>query len=529
MFWADKITAEIKQKYEKKIVSRKPLIIRDEKTMSGRVHVGSLRGVAIHGIISEILSEQKIENRYLFEINDFDPMDGLPVYLDQEKFKPYMGMPLCDIPSPDGKAKNYAEYFAEEFIGVINQIGFNPEHYRSSELYKKGKYNEAIKIALENASEIRDIYKKVSGAEKSSDWLPLQVKCEKCGKIGTTKTISFDGEKVEYICEENLVKWAKGCGYRGKTSPFDGNAKLPWKAEWAAKFKILDVDIEGAGKDHSTRGGSREIAESISREVFGHVPPFNIAYEFFQVGGKKMSSSKGAGSSSKEIADLLPPEMLKLLILGKDPKKVIDFIPDGDTIPILYDLYDKMAAEYFSKKEGDYQRIFSLIHTSEQRKKMRERFLPRFSQIAFLVQMPHMDIEEEVEKIKGEKITEEDTREIIYRSQHAKNWLDKYAPEDYKYEIKEKEIPIAAKNLSEKQKEALGDILDYIRSQKKLDGQELHAKLHEIKKDLNINPQELFSAIYVIFLGKDSGPKAGWFLSVLDREFLEKRLEEVIK
>jgi len=401
MFWTDKLVGEIKEKYTEKIKAGKPLVIRDEKTMSGRVHVGSLRGVAIHGIISEILNKQEIANTYLFEINDFDLMDGLPVYLDQGKYLPYMGYLLCDIPAPNGKAKNYAEYFAEEFLGVIKQVGFNPEYYRSSELYRAGKYNKVIKIALENASKIRAIYKKVSGAEKEDDWFPLQVKCEKCGKVATTKVISYGEEEVEYVCKEDLVKWTKGCSYRGKISPFDGNAKLPWKVEWAAKFKVLGVDIEGAGKDHSTRGGSREIAETISREVFGHIPPFNIPYEFFQVGGKKMSSSRGAGSSSKEISNLLPPEILRLLLLGKNPNKVIDFIPDGDTIPILYDLYDKMAAEYFAKKEGDYQRIFSLIHASE---KIKERFLPRFSQIAFLVQMPHMEIEEEVKETTGKKI-----------------------------------------------------------------------------------------------------------------------------
>jgi lysyl-tRNA synthetase, class I len=62
-----------------------------------------------------------------------------------------------------------------------------------------------------------------------------------------------------------------------------------------------------------------------------------------------------------------------------------------------------------------------------------------------------------------------------------------------------------------------------------LDGQELHTKLHDIKKESGIAPKELFSAIYISFLGKDSGPKAGWFLSVLDKDFLERRLEEVIK
>lgn len=527
MFWGDRIISEIKTKYAKKIESGEPLVIRDEKTASGRVHVGSLRGVAIHGIIAEILSEQKIKNKYLFEINDFDPMDGLPFYLDQEKYLPHMGKPLLDVPSPDAHAKNYAEYFAQEFTNVIREIGFEPEHYRSSDMYKQGKYNEAIKLALLNADKIRQIYKKVSGSDKEGTWLPIQMICQKCGKIGTTKPINFDGKEVEYVCEENLVTWAKGCGYHGKNSPYDGNAKLPWKVEWAAKFKVLGVDIEGAGKDHSTRGGSREISDAIAREVYKINPPFNIPYEFVQVGGKKMSSSKGAGSSSREIADLLPPEVLRLMLLRKNPVQVIDFLPDGDTIPILYDTYDKMAEAYFKKEDNDDARIFKLINIGN--KKLKERFLPRFSQVAFLAQMPHMDILEEVEKMKGSALTEDDKEETKYRADYARKWLATYAPEDYKYELQESVVPQAAKNFSPEQKKALSMVLEYVKGQKELDGQELHTKLHEIKKETNIEPKALFSAIYLSFLGKDSGPKAGWFLSVLDREFLERRLKEVTK
>jgi lysyl-tRNA synthetase, class I len=529
MFWADRVVEEIKTKYAEKIKSGQPLVIRDEKTASGRVHVGSLRGVAIHGIISEVLNEQKIANKYLYEINDFDPMDGLPVYLDQEKFAPYMGMPLCNVPSPDGKAKNYAEYFAEEFIQVIEKTGFTPEFYRSSEIYKSGRYNDAIKLVLENSEKIREIYKRVSGAVKADDWMPVQVVCEKCGKVGTTKVISFDGENVEYICKEDLVKWAKGCGHSGKISPWNGNAKLPWKVEWAAKFKVLDVDIEGAGKDHSTRGGSREISEAISREVFNHKPPFNIPYEFFQIGGKKMSSSKGAGSSSKEIADLLPPELLRFLLISKEPNKVIDFIPDGDTIPILYDNFDKMAGFYFAEDESDYKRVFFLSHTPEQKEKIKKRFLPRFSQVAFLVQMQHMDELEALEKMKEAKIAKEDKEEFDYRAEYARQWLKIYAPEDFRFELQEKNIPEDAKNFSDDQKKALFMLLEFIKNKEQLDGQELHTKLHDIKKETGIAPKDFFSAIYLSFLGKDHGPKAGWFLSVMDKKFLEERLEEVSK
>lgn len=526
MFWGDKAIEQIKEAYEEKIASKTPLRIRDEKTASGRVHVGSLRGVVVHGILADILSEQKIANTFLYEINDFDPMDGLPVYLDRERFLPYMGKPLVDIPSPDNRAKNYAEYFGGEFVSVIEELGFTPEFYRSSELYRAGKYNDVIRTVLQNAAKIREIYRRVSGSVKDTEWLPLQVVCERCGNIGTTKVISFDGNEVEYVCEEHLVKWAKGCNHRGKVSPFDGRSKLPWKVEWAAKFTVLSVDIEGGGKDHSTKGGARDIANTISREVFHREPPFDIPYEFLTIGGRKMSSSKGAGSSAREIADLLPPTLFRFLILSKDIKQAIDFVPDGESIPVLYDLYDTYAEKYWSGADDDYSRIFSLAHPPSERERIPRRFLPRFSQVAFLVQMPHILTEDAVAQLKGAPLTEEDKEELKKRVAYARKWLAAYAPEDYRYELQEKEAPAAVHSFSSEQKQALNDVLIYVRSQKELDGQALHSELHEIRKRSGLEPKLFFVALYQSFLGKNSGPKAGWFFSVLPREFLEKRLAE---
>ena len=525
MFWADKVVERIRSTYKDKIEKGEPIVIRDEKTASGRVHVGSLRGVAIHGTVSELLTEEGVKNKYFFEINDFDPMDGLPVYLDQEKFAPFMGKPLCEVPSPDGKAKNFAEYFAQEFTQVIDQTGFAPEYYRSSEMYRGGKYNDYINLALLGADKIRDIYKRVSGSHKEESWLPLNVICEKCGKVGTTRATDFDGKTVAYTCGD-YVEWAKGCGNTGRVSPFDGKAKLPWKVEWAAKFSIMKVDVEGGGKDHSTKGGSREIADTISREVFHREPPLNIPYEFFLVGGKKMSSSKGAGSSSREIADLLPPELLRFLLIQKEPQRVIDFIPDGDTIPVLYDTYDKFAENYFAETGDDFAKVFRLSQLSQDRASIKKTVLPRFSQVAYLVQMPHVDIVKEMEKLSEKTFGKDDVAELDRRVKYANIWLQTWAPEDYKFEI-QKDVPEAARSFSPEQKDALKKVLEYIRGTSVIDGQTFHTKLHEIKTELNVPAGDFFSAIYFSILGKKNGPKAGWFLSVLPRDFLEKRLEEV--
>jgi len=521
MFWADKITDEISAQLKEKISSGEPLIVRDEKTASGRVHIGSMRGVAIHGLVADVLNEKNISAKFLYEINDFDTMDGLPAYLDASEYEKYMGMPLRDVPSPDGKADNFAEYYAAEYKAVIEEGGFAPEFYRASELYASGKMNDVIRLALENAETIRDIYKKVSGGVKPDDWLPLSVVCENCGRNGTTKTTSFDGENVTYECREDLVKWAKGCGHIGNISPYDGKAKLPWKVEWAAKWVVVGVDVEGAGKDHSTRGGARDIANNIARQVFKFNPPFDIPYEFFLVGGAKMSSSKGSGSSAREVADALPRKIFRLALLGTRPMRAINFEPEGNTIPTLFDRYDEIAQKHWDGVGDDDARMYELIHLHE----VPERYYRmRFSQVAFLSQMPHIDIFEEARKEKGEDLNDIEKGELHERVDYALAWLKEHAPERYVFELQQN-TPDAS--FSDLQKQAFGKILEYVEKSTELTGEDLHHQLHEIKTEVGIEPKDLFSGLYTAFLNRESGPQAGWFLSVLPRELLVGRLKDI--
>lgn len=528
MFWLDRVFNEASEALKDKIRDGEILLIRDEKTASGRVHVGSMRALTLHAAISERLSEQGIPNVFKFEINDFDPMDGMPSFLDATKWNEHMGKPLKNIPSPEASAQNFAEFFGREYIDAIQEAGFSPEYYRGSELYVSGKMNNAIRLALERADRIRKIYFDISKSKKADDWLPLNVVCENCGKVGTTKVTQFDGELVSYTCFERMVEWARGCGHEGKVSPFNGAAKFPWKVEWAAKWFTLGVDIEGGGKDHYSKGGARDVAEAISREVFEYVPPFGVPNEFFLVGGKKMSSSKGQGYTARDIVELVPRTILRLALFQKDVNQQINFDPAGDTVPVLFDRYDQLAEKYWSGVEDDDSRLFLYAHHPSERAHIKRRFLPRFSQVAFVVQMPHLNIEKEVERMKGEPLTEADKAEIELRAKYALRWLERTASDDYKFTIA-KTIPLAAETFNDDVKGALRALRAHIDKTPVLDGGDLHGALHEIRKQSGLDAQQFFAAIYVAFLGKDHGPKAGWFLSVLDREFVLSRLEEVTK
>jgi len=140
---ADEVVADV----EKTFPGRKSFIVRDEKTASGRVHVGSLRGVVIHGIAAQALREKGYDVKYYYEFNEYRPHGRLPVYLNKEKYLPYMGFPLRMIPrrtSTEILKKQHLkkiliiimrDFMAKEFESVIRRLGFAPIFYYNSELY----------------------------------------------------------------------------------------------------------------------------------------------------------------------------------------------------------------------------------------------------------------------------------------------------------------------------------------------------------------------------------------------------------
>ncbi len=490
MFWADKLLENRKGKEW----------VNDAWTPSGIIHMGGLKGPIIHDTLHRIIKEQNREVKFTFGFDDMDPIDGLPQELKASHEK-YMGIPIFIAPSPDGKG-TFGDYYGNKMRSLFKNLGINAEIYLASDYYKKGVYNKAIKFVLDNADKIRKVYEDMYKKELSSDWYPLQVVCPKCGKLGTTKVTAWNGKEVEFHCSENLVKWAKGCGNKGKISPFDGNAKMPFKVEWAAKWWTFGVTIEGAGKDHASAGGTYDVARKIVKDVFGIEPPLALPYEFFLSGGKKMSSSRGVGLDGEDLLKVLPAEIVRFLMIKAEPNHAVEFSPFGtDAIPNLYDEYQKSAKEK--------SRVFELSQTGE-----RNNFSNiRFSVLAQWVQMPNME-----EQIKKEGLEE--------WAKYARVWVEKYAPDDEKFTV-QKELSEQAKNLSNKQKELLAKIAGEL--EKKWEGEDLQTRIYEIGKELGLKGSETFAAIYVALLGKNHGPKAAWLILSLDKAFVKKRFEDASK
>lgn len=521
MYWSDRVAKEIIKSGD-----FKPYWVDDMFTPSGYAHIGSLRGPLVHDFIYKSLIEQKQKVTFTYIINDFDPLDGLPPDLEKE-FSVFLGKPLKVVPSPQKGFDSFADYFANDYLSVMKNLGVSPEIKSSWDMYHEGLFDEVIREALDMAEEIQKIYLEISGSKKKeSGWLPLQVICPNCGKLGTTKVSNWDGETVAFTCESDLVTWAKGCGEKGKISPFGGISKLPWKVDWPAHWKVLGVTIEGAGKDHSVAGGSRDIAREIVKRVFEIKEPYNLPYEFFTLGGKKMSSSKGLGLKARDLSELLPASVARFLFARTDYKKEIDFDPiETMAIPDLFDEYDRCYKAYIEKGDEDLSRAFqvSVIGNMPDKKSV---FLPRFIDVVNYLQQVSVNLEEKFEQVKGEKLTAMEIGLLEERVKYGKIWLAKFAPEQYQLQMLN-ELPDQAKQLEKAQKDFLQGVINLL--EKDLEPQDLQFELFELSKKLGIESKKAFSAIYLTMIGKQFGPKAAWFLKQYNKEDVIKRFKEATK
>jgi len=521
MLWFDQIA--------EKLDPSRPIIVNDSKTPSGRVHVGAVRGVIIHDVVYRALKSRGFNVSYRYGVDDYDPLDEIPKGQD-EFFRQHLGKPLCNVPAPPGSpAADVAEHFISEFFQVFDELGVGAERYFVRNLYRSGAWNEVIDTMLRNAATIRRVRFEISGSKRAENWHPFQVVCENCGRIGTTEVVGYDGKEVEYHCRPTLVKWAQGCGHHGKMSPFNGNGKLPWNIEWVAKWVTFPVGVEGAGKDHSTAGGSREVSEATMRAIYpGSQPPYNIPYEFFLVGGRKMSSSKGVGALARDMADFLPPEILRFVMLRSQPQHPVDFAADEEFMVKLFNDYDRVHARAYSPeaaagdpKAKDDKRTFDMSQVTDEG----GYYDANFQLVTALAQMPHLDVEAEIARRKGAPLSEVERRHLRRRIQAARVWLDTYAADEEKIIVRQS-LPERAKTLSAAQRAFLRAVAAQLPGAPS-DDDGLQALIFDAARMTPLPSGDAFKAIYRVLLDRESGPRAGSLLAFLERDFVIARFNEL--
>lgn len=510
-YWADNIAVQaIKNRGLKQVVAT-------GITPSGPIHLGNLREVVTADASFRALKKGGAEASLIYIADTFDPLRRVYPFLPSS-YEKYVGRPLYRIPDPDGCCESYAEHFLKPFLNALGSLGVTPTIYRAHELYREGVYTEVISEALSNRDKIASILKEKTGRDISKDWVPFNVECQVCESITDTKIFGADvsSHTVDYTCE---------CGHKGVADYGKGMGKLPWRIDWPARWKTLEVTVEPFGKDHATAGGSYDTGSEISREVFGYEPPSPIVYEWIYLKGKgAMASSTGVAISIQEVLDIVPPGVVRFLILRVRPEKHIEFDPVSGLLQLV-DEYQGVERSYFAGElpEDSYlRRVYELSRVGAVAKEAPPQ-IP-FLHLVLTAQMVGSDVRRATEVLGRSGYIVEDTGWLSRRLGYARNWLTGYAPDVFKFTVRE-ELPAEVVQLSGEQKRLLVILAERFKDcEWRAEG--VHNLIHEHGKRLGLSPAQSFQAIYLALLGKKSGPRAGWFITSLDRAFVVQRFLE---
>lgn len=485
------------------------ILIESGISPSGSYHMGYLREILTCDAVLVELKRRGRKAKHVHFVDDQDGFRKVPSNLPQD-YERYLGKPLCDMPAPDGSSQSYADYCLYPFLKSVEALGVDVVIIRSHQKYREGYFTAAIELVLSLIEETKNVIEEVSGRKLDEQWTPIQVNENGYLKKRPFAGIDTSAKTIQYLDKD---------GQKQIVSYQTGQVKLDWRLDWPARWWLMGVQIEPFGRDHATKGGSYDTGKGLMERVFKASAPLPIPYNFINRAGetKKMSASKGNGIEMSEVVEVLPPEVVRYFIFRSPPDKLLFFDPEG--VAKLIDEFSELLAKE-NKDEADRQLIELCTNEVET--------------IVSSVPFSHL-----VASYQAALRNSEKTLDIIARTEHRPaverqremllkelsfidTWLEKWAPEDIKFTLLSN---IETFTFTQTEKGYLQALADKIAAApENADGEWFHKAIYEFKEQAELKPQELFQIVYRATIGKDSGPRAGWFLSILPRDWLIARL-----
>ncbi len=362
---------------------------------------------------------------------------------------------------------------------------------RSHQLYKEGRYTDVTREALDHTKKLRNILVDVTGRTTllvEDYWSPF---------IPRSSTKSLHGTRVtEHLPEEHRVRFENEFGKEEVADYSEGGGKLQWRVELAARWKALGVTFEPFGKDHTSRGGSTDTADRMSREVFHYPIPGRYEYEWISIKGQgAMSSSKGVVLLPKDLLGIMPPDALRRMMLGRDPARALE-LDLGEGFPRFMD--------EFNAETG--------------------RSEVPFNHLALVSQTVCKDVDVAAAMLRrgGYEDAAREPERLAQDLSYARNWASDWAPESMRIGLLDpEESRQVAAGLDEEQREYLADLSAKLGPE--MDGDEIQDLLYSTAVGRGLKPKRAFAAVYKVLLGKTSGPKAGPFVAGLPTEEVRQR------
>ena len=499
--WLDKVADDTVAR--EKTLRRSLKLVRVESGLgaSGVPHIGSV-GDAIRSFgIKLALESAGYHSELIAYSDDFDGLRKVPAGFPSW-LKDYIAHPVSRIPDPFDCHSSYAEHVGFLLRSSLDELGIEYTFQSGAQAYKSGLLNDQIRLILSHSKSIGKKINEFVGQSKYEEDLPYTAVCEECDRIYTTRSLSFNPRKdtVHYKCEGTKLgdKFLKGCGFEGDAKITEGNGKLMWKVEFAARWAALDIRFEAYGKELTD---SVKINDWVAEHALKYHPPYHARYELFQdKSGRKISKSVGNLVTPDEWLEFASPESLRLIMY----KRIVGARNVSlEDIPVYMEDFDDLEEYYFSKDRdpnkmkdaklrGLYEYTMLLKPPKTKGVHIPYRLLSQLAAVA------PKDTEQEYifKRLVSYGMVKESTPELSRRIAWASKWAGR--------EERQKGEPVKVPP------EVRAAVKEFAESIRRASDPDLvqNAAFEAVKKN-HLKPRDFFPVVYTILLGSDRGPRLG--------------------
>ena len=337
---------------------------------SGLPHIGTFGEVARTSMVLrafEVLTEGKIATRLIAFSDDMDGLRKVPDNIpNKELVAAHLGKPLTQVPDPFGTHDSFGAHNNARLRAFLDAFGFDYEFASSTEYYKSGRFDAALKHMLERYDAVMQIMLPTFREERAATYAPFLPIHPKTGVVMQVALTGYDAKA-------GTIDWVDPDSGEAFTTPVTGgHCKLQWKPDWAMRWYALGVDYEMAGKDLID---SVKVSGAIVRALGGK-PPEGFNYELFlDDKGQKISKSKGNGLTIEEWLTYASPESLAQFMFQKPtaakrlhfdviPRAVDDYLSFLDAYP-RQDWKQRLGNPAWHIHAGDPPAAEVLTHAGE--------------------------------------------------------------------------------------------------------------------------------------------------------------------
>ena len=488
---------------------------------SGLPHIGTFAEVARTTFIRRAFHSLSPDRptRLIAFSDDMDGLRKVPLNLpNREIIEPHLGKPLSSIPDPFGVDESFSAHMNRRLREFLDSFGFEVTFRSSTECYRSGQFNEGMQLLLERVEAVLAIILPTLRPASREGWSPFMVVCPACGRNLSTSVTNYHPERssVSFTCDGGRSEGLTGCGHQGESSVLDGHAKVGWKVDWALRWFTFGIDYEMYGKDLIE---SAQVSGRIVK-LLGGRKPLGLFYEMFlDEDGRKISKSVGKGISVDRWRDYAPVESL-LAFLYQNPRKAKRL--HYDVIPQFTDQYLKQLGDWhwaidddpaLSDPERDERREAnnwnpSVFYFDSEQQRPRWDVAVNYSLVRNLVVCMGEDDPNTVKDYLlryDAQIADAQHRDLARDLVRGAIAYDR----DWEAEGRTKEAPpteLAG---------AFEALATELSTCQKADPDAIQSLAFTVARAHEVEPRDLFRAIYRGLIGQDRGPRFGSFMLAL--------------